>query len=172
VQVEVYSGSLNRLRTEVFALACFKDIRPLRGLAGEVDWVYGGVISRMMMQNHFTALHGETLLIPTEGKLHIPKVVLIGLGPSASYDAGQFESAVVNLLETIEGLKTHNCAIATASFCGEALQIPWVAESFIRAWQESQSFPDLNLVINHAEQAKTLEHKIKTKTLFKPDLGT
>lgn len=168
MQVEVYSGSLNRLRTEVLALACFKDVRPLRGLAGEIDWYYSGMISRMIMQNHFTGFHGESLLIQTEGKLHIPKVVLIGLGPSVSYDAAQFQIVLSRLIEMIAGLQVRDCAIATASFCGEALEIPWVAEAFLQAWKEGpfSTSPTLNLVINDVEQAKALQHKIKIGRVY------
>lgn len=169
MQVEIYSGSLNRLRTEVLVLACFKDMRPLRGLAGEIDWYYCGIISRMIMQNHFTGLHGETLLIPAEGKLHIPKVVLIGLGPSASYDVTQFENALLNLIEIIKGLQVRGCAIATTLFCGEGLKIPWVAASFLKSWQEDPPSPDLNLVIEDVEEAKALQRRIKSGTVFEID---
>lgn len=169
MQVEIYSGSLNRLRTEVLVLACFKDIRPLQGLAGEIDWYYGGAISRMIMQNHFTGLHGEALLIPTEGKLHIPKVVLIGLGPSASYDVAQFENALRSLIEIIKGLQVRGCAIATDLFCGEVLEIPWVAASFLKSWQEGHPSIDLNLVIDDEEEAKTLQRKIKSGSVFEID---
>ncbi|MEC4678084.1 MAG: M17 family peptidase N-terminal domain-containing protein [Nitrospirota bacterium] len=172
MKVEVYSGSLNRLRTEVLALGCFKDIRPLHGWPGEIDWFYSGVISRLMMQNHFTGFHGEILLIPTEGKLHISKVILIGLGPSAPYDVLQFEKAVAKLLETIEGLQTRDCAIATASFCGKALETPWVAASFMHAWQETHLSQDLSLVINDIEQAKAFQHKIRNGTVFEADQHT
>jgi len=124
-----------------------------------------------MMQNHFTGFHGETLLIPTEGKLHIPKVILIGLGPSVSYDVLQFENAVTSLLKTIKGLQTRDCAIATTSFCGKALEIPWVATSFIHACQETHFSQDLILVINDFEQAKVLQRKIKNRSIFETDLA-
>ncbi len=166
MRLEVYSGCLSRLRTEILALACFKDIRPLRGLAGEVDWYYSGIISRMMMHKRFTGFHGETLLTPTEGKLRISKVMMIGLGPSSSYDALQFENAVVKLVKRIAGLQVRDCAVATDSFCGEALEISWVAASFLKAWHENPSAPALNLVINDLEQAKAFQRKIKGGAVY------
>lgn len=166
--MDVYSGSLNRLRTEVLTFACFEDVRPLRGLSGEVDWYYSGLFSRMFMQNHFSGTLGKTLLIPTEGKLSISKAILIGLGKSETYGEAQLQSAVLTLFHTLKGLKVRQCAIDLESFQGSQHSITALAAFFFTAWPSEECDPPMTLtfVVNHAEAAKALQYKIQNGDFF------
>ena len=173
MQMDVYSGNLNRLRTEVLTFGCFEDVRPLLGLPGEVDWYYSGLFSRMFMQNHFSGLLGKTLLIPTEGKLHISKAILIGLGKSETYGEAQLQSAALTLFQTLKGLKVRQCAIDLESFQGKRHSITDLATFFFTACssEECDSPIALTFVVNHGETAKALQYKIQNGDFFKPAVG-
>lgn len=111
MHVEVYSDKLTKLKTDLLVVTCFKDIRPLRGLASEVDWYYGGILSRALMENRFKGTLGEMLLLSSEGKLEIPKVILLGLGDSSKYSHPQFKTASKKLQSTLKALDIQECAI-------------------------------------------------------------
>ncbi len=111
MHVDVYSDKLTKLTTDLLVVSCFRDIRPLRGLASEVDWYYGGILSRALMEKRFTGALGKMLLLSTAGKLEIPKVILIGLGDSPEYDYPQFKTASKKLHAALKALDIHECAV-------------------------------------------------------------
>ena len=57
-----------------------EDERPLRGAAGFLDWRLGGALSRVMVSGFFVGAPNDTLLLPTGGRIAIPRVFAIGLG--------------------------------------------------------------------------------------------
>lgn len=54
--------------------------RPLVGAAGFVDWRLCGGLSRLLQRAFFTGEAGDSLLLATEGALHIPRVFAVGMG--------------------------------------------------------------------------------------------
>ncbi|MFQ5597557.1 MAG: M17 family peptidase N-terminal domain-containing protein [Nitrospiria bacterium] len=111
MRIEMFSGKLNDLQTDLLAVTCFEDIRPLRGLAGEIDWLYGGILSRVMMQNRFSGELGKTILLASEGKLPVSKILLLGLGTSKRYGYPRFKDMSAVLYEVIDDLKINALAV-------------------------------------------------------------
>jgi len=52
---------------ESACLFVFEDERPLRGLAGLIDWRLCGRLSRILMDGRFVGAAGDALLFPVEG---------------------------------------------------------------------------------------------------------
>ena len=57
-----------------------EDERPLRGVAGFVDWRLCGALSRVLIEKFFTGAPGDQLLFPTEGRLPMARIFVVGIG--------------------------------------------------------------------------------------------
>jgi hypothetical protein len=70
--------------TDVEALCVFvgQDERPLRGVAGYVDWRLCGSLSRVLVSEFFKGEPGDCLLLPSNGRIAMPAIFVYGTGPS------------------------------------------------------------------------------------------
>jgi hypothetical protein len=60
-----------------------EDIRPLKGVAGELDWLLCGSLSGLIIDRKLRGSLGEVALLTSRGKIPAPKIFLLGLGRSA-----------------------------------------------------------------------------------------
>jgi len=75
---------------DVDALAVFVGPeRPLQGLAGYTDWRLCGLISRAIRDGGFRPETGEALLLPSGGRIAVPRIFCFGL-PSRPRDEATF----------------------------------------------------------------------------------
>lgn len=65
---------------EAACLFVFEDERPLRGLAGYVDWRLCGGLSRILSEGKFVGAPGDALLFPVFGRLGTAKLFCFGAG--------------------------------------------------------------------------------------------
>ena len=74
----------------VDALCLFvaEDDRPLPSTAGYVDWRLCGALSRVLKAGFFTGAKDDWLLLPSDGKLAVPRIFVVGLGARKRLDAG------------------------------------------------------------------------------------
>lgn len=199
MRVSIFSGKLVKLSAEALVTGCFEDVRPLKGLAGEIDWLYGGVFSSLLSQGRMTGKRGDALLLATQGKLQIPKVLLIGLGPAAMYDYPVAHEIARTLSESIMGLQVRELAVelsipvlsqrapkrdrSAASGGGrlesaeesKELDMTSLMESFLKgieARRRTDPF-DLTFVVRESEKARTLQQRIMNgKYLWKDSHAT
>lgn len=170
MKTEVYSGSLSRLCTEILVVTCFEDIRPLRGLAGEVDWFYNGVFSRLMQRHIFKGALGGAVLVSTAGKLNIQKTVLMGLGKSTQYDPARFDAAVQRIIETLSGLNVREAAVEMAGLTSFSPSFETTQEAASRlsclGAKNDMESARLTLLMRDVEQAKKLQQCLKNEHRF------
>ncbi|MBI3805748.1 MAG: hypothetical protein HY282_18505 [Nitrospirae bacterium] len=166
MRVNIFSGKLTTLHSEVLVVSCFEDIRPLRGLAGEVDWLYGGILSTLLMRGKVTGKLGEILLLATQQKMQVPKVVLAGLGPSAAYDYSYFSSVAKKVFQTIVGFQARECAVELPMSPVRPLDCSLLVEAFLRGMEEIRRIEpfDLTFVVKDGEKARALQQMIKNGT--------
>jgi hypothetical protein len=82
---------------DVDALAIFVGPeRPLQGLAGFADWRLCGLISRVIRDGRYHPDTGEALLVPSGGRIAVPRVFCFGL-PRPPRDAVGFAAEVGRL---------------------------------------------------------------------------
>jgi hypothetical protein len=81
----------------------FSDVRPLRGVAGLVDWRLNGHLSERLRQERFTGERGERLLLPTR-RLPWKAVLALGLGPSRDFDDDRFRDALETAFTVAKGM--------------------------------------------------------------------
>jgi hypothetical protein len=73
--------ALDPLPVDTVCLFVPEDERPLTGAAGYVDWRLCGQLSRLLVDGFFKGTRGESLLLPSNGRIGPPRVVVLGLGP-------------------------------------------------------------------------------------------
>ena len=105
MQIRALSERVTRIRTDILVLGFFRMSRPVRGLAGEVDWIYNGIFSRLMKLQKLKGHRGEAMLLASESKLLTPKVLLIGLGSSHSYNDSVLLQVLLDVRNRLTALK-------------------------------------------------------------------
>jgi hypothetical protein len=102
---------LDEASVELCACTLWSDERPLRGLAGLLDWRLGGRLSALLKSGFVTGDAGEALLVP--GKPHVPfeKVLVLGLGARSGFGDGVFRSTVLHLARALEGLRVRRAVV-------------------------------------------------------------
>lgn len=163
MRVGIFSGKLTKLHAEVLVVSCFEDIRPLRGLAGEVDWLYGGIFSNLLMQGKVTGKLGEILLLATQRKMQAPKVVLAGLGPSNAYEVADFSLIAKRIADVMMGLQARECAVELLPPPSRSMDLALLTESFLKGMDETKRLEpfDLTFFVKDGEKARALQQRIK-----------
>ena len=83
----------------------FQDERPLKGSSGWIDWRLNGTVSRFLIEKRLTGHWPETLLIPSQGRIRAPMILLFGLGKVREYSYLRLREIFPDLLGTIKKLK-------------------------------------------------------------------
>jgi hypothetical protein len=84
-------AALDALEADALAVPVGPE-RPLRGLAGFADWRLCGAISRSVSEGLFVPETVEALLLPSGGRLPVPRVFCFGLG-DGPLDGPRFSEA-------------------------------------------------------------------------------
>ncbi len=111
MRIHLFDGKLTDLRGELLVVTCFEDVRPLRGFAGEIDWYYSGIFSRVLMNQSGAGKFGEAILISTPERIQVSKVILAGVGPWDSYDYPLLSAFAKRVVQLMEDLRVRACAI-------------------------------------------------------------
>lgn len=109
--VSATASHLDELQTELIVLPFFADERPLRGAAGLIDWRLCGTLSRQILAGYLDGAFGEKGLIASPAKLKSDGLLLVGLGPSAAFDAGAAERACSVIADALIESKVSNAAL-------------------------------------------------------------
>lgn len=112
---------LDEANVELCACTIWSDERPLRGLAGLLDWRLGGRLSALVKSGFVTGEAGEALLVP--GKPHVPfeKVLVLGLGARSGFGDGAFRRAVLHAARALEGLRVRRAVVELPGRGGDVI---------------------------------------------------
>lgn len=102
---------LDRLETEDLVLGLFQDERPLRGVAGLVDWRLCGMLSRFAQLNRVTGEVEERVLMPGAGRIGPQRIFLLGLGKRTAYDQ-RLPEVTNTIVDILKRAKTKRVALA------------------------------------------------------------
>lgn len=143
---------LDEVTLDALALPIFEDERPLRGLAGEVDWRLCGLLSRWILRGRVTGAVGERVLLPPGRRLAVEKLFLFGLGPRGAFgtaDGLDAERAVDDVLETLATARAGSAAVALPPEAGEpARAMGWILAAAARHPEQD----DLVVLVDAAAQ--------------------
>src|SRR5579859_7045204 len=112
---------LDEANVELCACSLWSDERPMRGLAGLLDWRLGGRLTALLRAGFLRGGVGEALLIP--GKPHVPfeKVLVTGLGPRADFDDESFRRAILHMGRALEGLRVRRAVLELPGRASDAI---------------------------------------------------
>ena len=102
---------LDEANVEVCACTIWRDVRPVRGLAGLADWRLGGRVSALLASGFMGGDAGEVLLL--QGKPHLPfeKVLVVGAGPRGAFGADVFRDVLLRIVQALTGLRIRRAVV-------------------------------------------------------------
>jgi hypothetical protein len=103
--------AIDEASAELIACAIFADERPMRGLAGLLDWRLGARLSALAKSDFLRGDEGEVVLVPGRPKLPFEKVLLLGLGPRAAFGDAVVRRVLGRLITTLDGLKVKRALV-------------------------------------------------------------
>ena len=108
---KVVNQPVTKIRTDMLVLGIYQDVRPLRGPAEEVDWIYGGLLSRLIRDSKIAGKLGEATLLATQRKLPASKVLIIGLGEQNSFSETHYLEVLNITFKKLLQLQVSRCAM-------------------------------------------------------------
>lgn len=99
--------SLDEIHSDSLCLFLFEDVRPLKGLAGLVDWRLGAYLSRQLEGGWLTGKSGERFIVPARHKLQVNKVFGFGLGPSSTFEPSMQHALVLDAFRVLSEAGAH-----------------------------------------------------------------
>jgi hypothetical protein len=91
--MKVILQDIKKVQAEALVVGFFEEQRPLKGLAGELDWLLCGALSELLIGDKLSGALGDVALLTSQGKVPASKIFLIGLGPSAGFSASTLREA-------------------------------------------------------------------------------
>lgn len=111
VTVKVILKDIKKLATEALIVGFHEDVRPLKGVAGELDWLFCGSLSALILTKKLRGSLGDVALVTSQGKVAVQKIFLIGLGPRNGMDKTTLRSAARNAAISAVGAGVRSAAI-------------------------------------------------------------
>ena len=104
--------ALDPLPVDTVCLFVTEDERPLSGAAGYVDWRLCGQLSRLLVDGFFKGARGESLLLPSNGRIGPSRVVVLGLGPGGeALHEGVLRSALSQAADVLNRARVDSVAL-------------------------------------------------------------
>lgn len=150
---------VTRIRFDIIILGFLKDVMPLRGIASDIDWVYSGAISRMIMEGKISGAGGEALLMSTGDKMKTPRLLLLGLGEKANFSYDTILEFSTNLTERLRELKLVGGAVEIPADPESRLDRLRSFDSFISGFKGGNGM-DITLLVKDDATAEELEERI------------
>jgi hypothetical protein len=111
VTVKVILQDIKKLATEALIVGFYEDVRPLKGAAGELDWLLCGALSSLVITKKLRGSLGDVALFTSQGKVPAQKIFLVGLGPRSGSTLTTLRSAARTAAATAVGAGVRSAAI-------------------------------------------------------------
>jgi hypothetical protein len=102
---------LDETSAEILACTVWSDQRPIHGLFGLLDWRMAGRLSALAKTEFVTGKLGEALMVPGRPLLPYEKLLVLGMGPKATFGEDVFRTVVQRLMRALEGLRVRRAVV-------------------------------------------------------------
>jgi hypothetical protein len=109
--VTVILQDIKKLETDALIVGFYEDVRPLKGLAGDLDWLLCGSLSNLIIENKLRGTLGDVALLTPRGKVPAKKIFMVGLGPREKLSPSSLRSAVRTAVSSALGAGVNTAAI-------------------------------------------------------------
>jgi hypothetical protein len=103
--------SLDASGMELLACTVWEDQRPMRGVAGLLDWRLAGTLSKLARKGFLAGTLGEVLFVPGRPSLCFEKVLVFGLGARSAFGESSFRQVVSHVLTALTGLRVRRAVV-------------------------------------------------------------
>ena len=110
--MKVVLQDIKKLEADAVFVGFYEDVRPLKGLAGELDWLLCGSLSTILLDQRIRGSLGDVALLTSRGKIPAQKIFMVGLGPRAAFDADALRKAVKTAASSAVGAGVRRAALA------------------------------------------------------------
>ncbi len=117
--IDIETRPFERLAADVAVAGVCSDDRPLRGGAARADWRLCGLISRLLVEERVSGAAGEAVLVPCDGRLRTPRLLILGLGPRTSRKVAEIQSIARDAFDRVLGLGLESAAFGPLGFAGD-----------------------------------------------------
>ncbi len=155
--------SLDRTPADAIACALWEDERPLRGVAGLLDWRLSGKLSGLLGARYLTGRSGEVMLLPGTSKLPFARVLLFGLGARGAFDDHVFRAALLRYFDRFAGLALETALLELPGRADDAIDAARAAELLVELGGVSDRLTLIEAPEPAARIAKRLEEERRAK---------
>lgn len=107
MKANIFSERLTKIEDKVIVAGFFSDVRPLKGLAGDIDWLFNGEISRLILDGKLNGQIGDSLLL-CSNRLKTRNVLLLGMGNRERFDSSAVKNTAKLLANKLSALNIKN----------------------------------------------------------------
>lgn len=106
--VKTVLQDIKKLDTEALVVGFFEDVRPLKDLAGELDWLLCGSLSDLIIKHKLRGSVGDVALLTSRAKIPAQKIFMVGLGAREDVTPGSLTRAARTAISSVvnAGVKT------------------------------------------------------------------
>jgi len=109
--VHVLFQDIKKVETDALVVGFHEDVRPLKGIAGQLDWLLCGALSSLVIENKLSGALGDVALLTARGKVPAQKIFMVGLGRRADYSLAVLRQSARNSAVSILGAGVSRAAI-------------------------------------------------------------
>lgn len=138
--------ALDATPCDVLALSYFDDERPLRGVAGLVDFRLAGQLSKLLVRGRARGRAGEQVLLPGRPRLAGDRVLLVGLGRRAEFDGPRARTALSKLFSSLDALFARTVVLCLPGRGDQTLSTEAAIEAFLPVLDEPHEQDEVTLI--------------------------
>jgi len=130
---------LDQQRANCLVLTAFADDRPLRDLAGRVDWRLNGRLSRLIQTEFIDAHLNETMLTPVGTRLPFTRLLFVGMGRRSDFNEERFADVCEMVFQSLARLHITDFAMSLPGRIGLDVGL----RQALRGWEDGiiSAFP-------------------------------
>ncbi len=162
MQVKIVSQKVAKVCVEVLVLGFFQNVRPIQGMAAEIDWLYHGIISHLLKQEKMSGALGEMILLATFEKLPTPKALFMGLGETSRYNPTILSNVLPALFDTLHALRVQTVALELWGMAGCDLEFSVGLDTLLKGKQPLPEGFQFSLLVKGEEQARSLVYQLRS----------
>ncbi len=138
--------ALDGLSADLLACPFWSDVRPMRGLAGLIDWRLSGKIGELLRRRFITGEAGELLLVPIGWSGPIDKLIVFGAGERAHFDKNAFMQALGSVAHAMRNLKVRSVVIELPGRADHLVEVDTALEWSRQCADSGQANPTWSIV--------------------------
>lgn len=105
IKLKILYQDFTSVKTDLAVITLFKDIIPLKGYAGDIDWLLNAHISSLIKYEKVFGRYKEVVLLNSQEKIPACKILAFGLGKSTNLKSSKIFHAYSALARTIMKIK-------------------------------------------------------------------